>query len=130
MPSAIRTCVSFANFSQIREPRLVVTAGLDAAEVDVVAVGADDVLALAQRLVRDPLDRRADRADRAPFRSEGPLDLLLLGRPEVLAEGLEELHLVEPVVAAHERENDAPVGHDGHGLCRGASFRSEENTSE
>src|SRR5437762_13624032 len=99
MPATVRACVSFANFSQIREPGLVVTAGLDTAEVDVVAVGADHVLALAERLVRDHLDRNADRADRAAGGPECLVDLLLLGRPEVLAEGLEELHLVEPVVA-------------------------------
>ena len=86
---------------------LVVAAGLDAAQVDVVAVGADHVLALAQRLVGDHVDRDADRADRAARGAEGLADLLLLGRPEVLAEGLEELHLVQPVVAADEREHDA-----------------------
>ena len=88
MPAALRTCVSFANFSQIREPGLVVTAGLDTAEVDVVAVGADHVLALAQRLVRDHLDRGADRADRAAGGPESLTDLSRLGRPEVLAESL------------------------------------------
>src|SRR5512138_3039574 len=99
MPSAVGTCVSFANLPEIREPGLVVAARLDAAKVDVVAVGADHVLALAQRLVGDHLDRGADRADRAAARAEGLTDLLRLGRPEVLAEGLEELHLVEAVVA-------------------------------
>src|SRR6188508_3232325 len=103
MPAATRTCVSFANFSKIREPRLVVTAGLDAAEVEVVAVGADHVLALAERLVGDHVDRDADRSDRAARGPEGVADLLLLGGTEVLAESLQELHLVEPVVAAHER---------------------------
>src|SRR6184192_232485 len=126
MPAAIGTCVSFANFSQIREAGLVVAAGLDTAEVDVVAVGADHVLALAQRLVRDHLDRGADRAYRAAGGPEGLADLLLLGRPEVLAEGLEELHLVEPVVAAHQGENDTPVGHDGHRLRRRTRVDAEE----
>src|SRR5919202_940910 len=100
MPAALRTCVSFANFSQIREPRLVVAPGLDAAKVNVVAVGADHVLPLAQRLVRDHLDGDPDRADRAALGPEGLADLLLLGRPEILPESLQKLHLVEPVVAA------------------------------
>ena len=126
MPATVRACVSFANFSQIREPGLVVTAGLDTAEVDVVAVGADHVLALAQRLVRDHLDRGADRADRAAGGPEGLADLLLLGRPEVLAESLEELHLVEPVVATHECENEPPVGHDRHRLRGRPRVDSEE----
>src|ERR671937_2499067 len=106
IPAAGRTCVSFANFSQIGEPGLVVAACLDAAEVDVVAVGADDVLPLAQRLVGDHLHSGADRADRAALGAEGLADLLLLGWPEVLAESLQELHLVEAVVAAHQGEND------------------------
>src|SRR6476659_5303040 len=103
MPAARRTCVSWANFSKVGEARLVVADGLNAAKVDVVPVRADDVLALAQRLVRDHVDRDADRADRAAVRAEGVADLLGLGRPERLAELGQELHLVEPVVAAHER---------------------------
>src|SRR4029450_4280558 len=126
MPATVRTCVSFANFSQIREPGLVVAAGLDTAEMDVVAVSADHVLALAQRLVRDHLDRDADRADRAAAGAEGLADLLWFCRPEVLTEGLEELHLVESVVAAHQGENDTPVGHDGHRLRGGTAVDTEE----
>src|SRR5215831_6817079 len=110
----------------MREAGLVVAAGLNTPEVDVVAIGADDVLTLAQRLVRDHVDRDADRADRAAFSPERLADLLLLGRPEVLAEGLEELHLIEPVVAAHQGEDDAPVGYHGHRLRGRARVDAEE----
>ena len=92
----------------------------------VVAIGADHVLPLAQSLVRDHVHRDADRADGASGGTEGLLDLLLLGRPELLAEGLEQLHLAEPVVAAHEREDDAAVGHDRHGLRRRARIHAEK----
>ena len=44
----------------------------------------------------------------------------------VLAERLEQLHLVEPVVAAHEREDDAAVGHDRHRLRRRAGIHAEK----
>src|SRR5512133_121669 len=126
MPAAVRTCVSFANFSQIEKARRIVAASLDATEVIVVAVRAHDVLALAQGLVREHLDRCAYRPDRPAGSSEGLADLVLLGGPEVLAEGLEELHLVEPVVAAHQGEHDAPVGHDRHRLRRGTGVDAEE----
>src|SRR3954469_12745023 len=106
MPAAARTCVSFANFSKIGEPGLEVASGLHPAEVDVVAVGGDHVLAFAQRLVGDHVDRYPDRADRAARRAERLPNLLLLGRTELLAQRLEELHLVEPVVAAYQCKHD------------------------
>src|SRR4029079_939222 len=98
MRAAVRTCVSFANFAQIGEPGLEVATGLDAPKVHVVAVRADHVLALAQRLGGDYVDGDAERADRATARPEGLADLLGLGRAEVLAKRLQQLHLVEPVV--------------------------------
>src|SRR3954469_8297002 len=101
MPAAARTCVSRANFSQVGEAGLEVAAGLHAAQVPVVAVRADHVLAVAERLVGDHLDGRANRPDRAAVGAEGLADLLRLGRPEVPAEHGQELHLVEPVVAAY-----------------------------
>src|SRR4029453_5925262 len=119
MPAAGGTCVSFANFPQGDEPGLVVTARLDTAEMDVVAVGDHHVLALAERLVRDHLDRGADRADRAAAGAERLADLLRFCRPEVLAESLEQLHLVESVVAAHQGENDTSARPDGHRLRSG-----------
>src|SRR5215210_172324 len=116
MRVAVRTCVSFANFSQVGEPRHEVAAGLDTAEVDVVAVGADDVLALAERLVREHLDRGPDGADRAAPRAEGLTDLLLFGWPEIFTQSLKQLHFVEAVVAAYQRQYDPPIGDDGHRL--------------
>src|SRR5215210_1875391 len=126
MPAAAQTCVSFANFAQVGEPRLVVPAGLNASEVDVVAVGADDVLTLAQRFIREHVDRGPDRSDRAAAGTERLADLLWLRRPEVLPERLEKLHLVEAVVAAHEGEDDAPAGDDGHRLGGGPRVETEE----
>src|SRR4051812_11829634 len=100
MRAAARTCVVFANFSKIGKAGLEVASSLDAAEVCVVAVGADHVLAFAQRFVGDHVDRDTDRADRAARGAKGLLDLGLLRRTELLAERLEKLHLVQPVVAA------------------------------
>src|ERR671936_1429774 len=99
MPAAARTCVSFANFSQIGEARLEVTAGLDAAQMPVVPIRPYDVLALAKRLVSDHLDRGADGPDRAALGAERLSNLGLLGRSEVLAERRQQLHLVEAIIA-------------------------------
>ncbi len=63
MPAAARTCVAFANFSQIGEAGLEIAPGLHSAQVPVVPVCADDVLALAKRLVRDHLDSSSDGPD-------------------------------------------------------------------
>src|SRR2546421_6306680 len=112
MPAAASTCVSFANFSQVGEARLVIPPRLDAAEMPVVAVCADDVLAFAKRLVGDHLDAGADRTDRAAFGAESLADLLLLCRAKVFAERGQQLHFVEAVVAAHQREQHAPVRDD------------------
>src|SRR6185312_15235411 len=117
MPTAARTCVSGPNFSQVGEARLEVPSGLDASQVPVVAVGADDVLAFSKRLVREHGDRRTDRADGAAVGTEGFADLLRLSGPEVAAERCEELHLAEAVVAPDECEQQALVGHDRHRLC-------------
>src|SRR5437762_3134984 len=98
MPSAARTCVSFTNFSQIGEARLEITPCLDAAQVTVVTIGTNDVLAFAQRLVGDHVEGHPHRADRASFSAEGLLDLLILSGPEVLAQRRQQLHLVQAVV--------------------------------
>src|SRR5436305_14968881 len=99
MPAAARTCVAFANLAKIGEAGLVVPPGLHAAQVPVVAIRADNVLAFAQRLVGDHLDRRSDRPDRAAVGAEGLTDLVRLRGPERLTEHGEELHLVQPVVS-------------------------------
>ena len=57
--------VAFPRLAEVGEARLEVTARLNAAEVEVVAVRTDDVLALLERFVCDDLDRHADRPDRA-----------------------------------------------------------------
>src|SRR5215211_3623269 len=106
MPAAARTCVSGANLSEVGEASLEVPAGLHAAQVAVVAVGTDHILALAQGFVGHHLDRRADRPDRATVRAEGVTDLLRLSGPEILAKGSQKLHLVEPVVATDERQHE------------------------
>ena len=61
-----------------------------------------------------------------PLGAEGLADLLGLGRPEVTAERREELHLVEPVVAAHEREHEPLVRDDRHRLRGRARVDAEE----
>src|SRR5207247_3259149 len=109
MPSAARTCVSFANFSYIGKMRLETAPRLHAAQVPVVTIGTNHVLPFAERLVGDHLDCGVNRADRATVRSEDVPNLCVLGQPEVLAERREELHLVQAVVAAHERGHDAAV---------------------
>src|SRR2546423_8249872 len=116
MPSAARTYVSFANFSYIGESRLKIASRLDAAQVFVVTIGTNDVLAFAESLVRDHVDSDPYRTDRAAVRAEGLADLGVLRGPEVLSQHGEELHLVQAVVAADEREHDAAVGHDRHRL--------------
>src|SRR5919108_3661484 len=98
MPAAARTYVAFTNLSQVGEAGFEVAAGLHAAQVPVVPVRTDDVLALAQCLVRDHLDSRPDRPDGPALGAEGLADLDLFRRPEVLPEGRHELHLVEAVV--------------------------------
>ena len=50
--------VAHLRLADVREPGLVVTAGLHAAEMPTVHVRARDELALAKRLVSDHLDRR------------------------------------------------------------------------
>src|SRR5207249_3695037 len=81
--AALGAAVAFARLAQVGEARLEVTARLNPAEVVVVAVRADDILALLERFVGDHLDRGADRADRAARRAERGPDLLFLGGPEI-----------------------------------------------
>ena len=88
---------------------LEVAAVLDAAQVPAGAVRAGDELALAQRLVGDDLAREADRAERAGVGAER-----LPGSPPPSPAGSRrrarrELRLLEPVVAADEREHDRAV---------------------
>src|SRR5438270_4732716 len=104
MPAAARTCVSGANFSQVDESSLKIPLRRDAPEVPAVAVRAHDILAFAQSLVREHVDRGVARSDRAALGAEDLADLLLFGQPEVGPELCQELLLVQPVVAPDERE--------------------------
>ena len=80
--AALRARVAVLRLADVGEGRLVVAAGLDAAEMLAVLVRAGDVLALAERLVGDHLDVDADRAERAAARAERAADLLVGRRPE------------------------------------------------
>src|SRR5262249_57717859 len=75
--AAVGTGVPLARLAQVGEPRLVVAASLDAAQVKSVSVRAGDVLALTQRLVGDDLAPPADPTDRPAARTEGLADLLV-----------------------------------------------------
>ena len=89
----------------------------DAAQVPAGAVGAGDELALAERLVGDHRPREADRAERAALGAEAGDDLLVGRGTEVRAERALQLRLLEPVVAAQEREHErAVVPHHRHRL--------------
>ena len=92
----------------------------------VVLVCADDVLALAQGLVRDHLDSSSDGPDRAALGTERLADLALFSGPEGLAEHRQELHLVETVVTADEREQDPAVRDHRHRLRSRAGVHFEE----
>src|SRR6266480_3796951 len=126
MPSAARTCVSFANFSQISEPWLKIAPGLDAAQVSVVTIGTNDVLAFAEGLVRDHVDVDPDRADGAALGAERLDDLGVFCGAEVFTERREELHLVQAVVAAAEGEHVAPLDALPHPLRRRPRVDSED----
>jgi hypothetical protein len=92
---------------------------LDAAQVPAGAVRAGHELPAPKRLVGHDLAAEADGPNRARVRAERRLDLLHGRRPVVGVERLEELRLLEAVVAADEREHERPVVlHDGHRLRR------------
>ncbi len=77
-------------------------------------------------VVRDDADAGADRPDRPGVGPEGRPDLVRLSRPERLAEGALRLQLVQPVVAAHEREHDLAADNDRHRLRRRRRVDAEE----
>src|SRR5262249_40912499 len=95
--------------AEIREARLVVAPGLDAAQVEAVAIRAGNELALLQREVGDHLAIEADGAERPARRPEGSADLFVGRGPDWLPERAGELCCLETVVAADEREDDSPV---------------------
>ena len=95
--------------AQVGEARLVVAARLDAAQMEAVAVRAGDELPLAQRLVGDHLALEADRPERPAARRRRPRGSPLPSTGATRRRSRRELHLLEAVVAAHEREHDRPV---------------------
>ena len=84
---------------------------LDAAQVVVGLVRADDVAAVLHGVVEQHRDVRADRADEAR-RADPVADLLVVGGPERGAERVGELDLVDAMVAAHEHEHEAATVRD------------------
>src|SRR5207237_9090021 len=100
--AAVGAAVALAHLADVGEARLVVPPRLDAAQVPAVAVRAGHELPLAQGLVGDDLDGDADRPERAAAGAERAPDLVLLGGPKHALQRRLELHVVEPVVAAHE----------------------------
>ena len=70
--AAVRAAVALLRLADVGESRLVVAAGLDAAEVEAVAVRTGDELALPERLVGDHLALEPDRPERAAARRRTP----------------------------------------------------------
>src|SRR5581483_10471880 len=107
--TAVRAAIAFPRLAEVGEARLVVAAGLDAAEMEAVPVRAGDELTLAQGLVGDHLALEADRPERSAAGAEGGADLVAGRRPGADLERGQQLRLAEAVVAADEREHDAAV---------------------
>ena len=100
---------------------------LGPAQVPARAVGAHDELTLAQGLVGEDRAREPDRPDGARIGAKPLLDLVAGRRPEAAAESGLHLRLLEPVVAAHEREDErAVLRHDRHRLRRRGRVDPEE----
>jgi len=109
--------VAFARLAQVGEPRLVVPARLDPAQVPPVAVCAGDELPLAQGLVGDHLAGEPDRAERAAACAECVRDLDVRRRAGCAGQRVVELRLAEPVVTSDEGQHDGAVRlDDGHRL--------------
>ncbi len=97
-----------------------VAAGLDAAQVVVLAVGAGHVGARGDRVVEQDRHVRADRPDVAG-RADALLELLRARRAELGPERVLELDLVDAVIAADHHHHEAAVGdHHGERLEQGA----------
>ena len=114
--AAFRASVALARLPDVRDARLEVAPLLDAAQVPAGPVRAGDELTRAERLVGDDLSLEADRAERARVRAERGADLFLGRRAKIGAQRGREFRRLEPVVAAHEREDDGAVRNDGHRL--------------
>ena len=95
-----------------------VAAPVDAGDVEARLVGADDEVGHRRDLaVGDHADRplRADRAEEAGLAAEVVEDFRLAGHAVVGHAGhLLKLDLVDLVVAAHQRQHEAVLGHQRH----------------
>ena len=78
--AAVRTGVALTRLAQVRELRLEVAAGLDAAEMTAVAIRARNELSLAKRVIRDDVELDTERPERSAARAEGGTDLLVRRR--------------------------------------------------
>ena len=105
---------------------LEVPAALDAPEVVARPVRSGHELSLPKRLVDDDLAGKADGPERAGLGAERRDDLVDLCGSDVATQHRGELRLVQPVVAADEREHDLAVRDDRHRLRRCRQVDAEE----
>ena len=85
--AAVRAAVALLDRADVREARLEVAAGLDAAQVHAVLVGARHVHARTRALLSATTSTDAPTGPMKPgLRAEGRADLLLGRRPGLLAE--------------------------------------------
>ncbi|GBD46661.1 hypothetical protein HRbin41_01491 [bacterium HR41] len=110
--AATRTAVAGFDTTDVRPLAVEVAPGLDPHQVGVGFVGAGHEPAqAAQRLVGDERTAESDRADVARRHMQLTLDLFGGELAHLLAEVVAQFHLVETVVAAHERdEHTARLG--------------------
>src|SRR3989449_10901019 len=92
---------------KIHEPRVEIPARDDAAEMEPLAVGADDVCPTLQALVGQDRHAGADGSNRAHGGAQRTAHLVGMRRSELLPERARELALVDRVVAPDEDEHRA-----------------------
>src|SRR5262249_48521606 len=111
--AALRACFARLYRVKIHEPRLEIPARDDAAEMDPLAVGADDVRPTLQGLVGQDRHAGTDGSDRAHGGAQRTAHLVGMRRSELLPESAGELALVDRVVTPDEDEH-RPRGHHVH----------------
>ena len=124
--AAARAGVALAREPDVGDLGLEVAAVLDAAQVETRAVRPGDELPFAQRLVEHDPSRRSRRARATPARRRTLFGSRPSARGARRAERADELRLVEPVVAADEREHDLAVDDHRHRLRRRREVDPEE----